>query len=68
MVADYGELNYGTNEAATVNLTIAYDNAMQMEGDQVPNEGVTNAIGGAIAQQVGTARTSGAATGASTAA
>ena len=27
--ADYGELNYGTNEAATIELTIAYDNANQ---------------------------------------
>jgi len=27
--ADYGELNYGTNEAVTVNMTIAYDNASQ---------------------------------------
>ena len=64
--ADYGELNYGTNEAVTVNLTIAYDNAMQMEGEQVPNQGPTNAIGGAIAQAIGTNRTTGAATGAST--
>lgn len=64
--ADYGELNYGTNEAVTINLTIAYDNAMQMEGEQVPNQGATNAIGGAIAQAIGTARQNGAATGAST--
>jgi hypothetical protein len=27
--ADYGELNYGTNEGVTVNMTIAYDNASQ---------------------------------------
>ena len=27
--ADYGELNYGTNEGVTVNMTIAYDNANQ---------------------------------------
>ena len=27
--ADYGELNYGTNEAVTINMTIAYDNAAQ---------------------------------------
>jgi len=38
--ADYGELNYGTNEAVTVNMTIAYDNANQGSG-----QGVGNAIG-----------------------
>jgi hypothetical protein len=39
--ADYGELNYGTNEAVTVNLTIAYDNA-----NQSPNgSGVGTEIG-----------------------
>ena len=38
--ADYGELNYGTNEAVTVNMTIAYDNANQGAG-----QGVGNAIG-----------------------
>ena len=27
--ADYGELNYGTNEGATIAMTIAYDNANQ---------------------------------------
>jgi hypothetical protein len=27
--ANYGDLNYGSNEAATVEMTIAYDNAMQ---------------------------------------
>jgi hypothetical protein len=39
--ADYGELNYGTNEGVTVNMTIAYDNA-----NQTPNgSGVGTAIG-----------------------
>jgi hypothetical protein len=39
--ADYGELNYGTNEGVTVNMTIAYDNA-----NQTPNgTGVGTAIG-----------------------
>jgi hypothetical protein len=28
--ADYGELNYGTNEGVTINLNIAYDNAAQI--------------------------------------
>ena len=27
--ADYGEVNYATNEAATIQLTIRYDNALQ---------------------------------------
>ncbi len=39
--ADYGELNYGTNEGVTINMTIAYDNA-----NQTPNgTGVGTAIG-----------------------
>jgi len=39
--ADYGELNYGTNEGVTVNMTIAYDNA-----NQTPNgTGVGTVIG-----------------------
>ncbi len=39
--ADYGELNYGTNEGATINMTIAYDNA-----NQTPNgTGVGSVIG-----------------------
>ena len=58
--ADYGELNYGTNEAVTINLTIAYDNANQMENGQIPDGSVTNAIGGAIATNL---RVNGAATG-----
>ena len=27
--ADYGDFNYGTNEAATIQMTIRYDNAIQ---------------------------------------
>ena len=39
--ANYGDLNYGTNEAATIELSIAYDNA-----NQTPNgTGVGTAIG-----------------------
>ena len=30
--ANYGDLNYGTNEAATIELSIAYDNANQAPG------------------------------------
>jgi hypothetical protein len=37
--ADYGELNYGTNEAVTIAMTIAYDNANQTpEGSGVGTE------------------------------
>ena len=42
--ADYGELNYGTNEGVTVNMTIAYDNA-----NQTPNG---TGIGSTIARTV----------------
>jgi hypothetical protein len=46
--ADYGELNYGTNEAVTVNLTIAYDNA-----NQTPNgSGIGTEIGRALGDVV----------------
>ena len=46
--ADYGELNYGTNEGVTVNLTIAYDNA-----NQTPNgTGVGTAIGRTVGDVV----------------
>ena len=37
--ANYGDLNYGTNEAATIELSIAYDNANQTpEGTGVGTE------------------------------
>ena len=37
--ANYGDLNYGTNEAATIEMTIAYDNANQTpEGAGVGTE------------------------------
>ena len=46
--ADYGELNYGTNEGVTVNMTIAYDNA-----NQTPNgSGVGTAIGRTVGDVV----------------
>lgn len=43
--ANYGDLNYGSNEAATIEMTIAYDNA-----NQTP-EGT--GVGTAIARAVG---------------
>jgi len=33
--ANYGDLNYATNEAATIALTIRYDNATQGAGQGV---------------------------------
>ena len=46
--ADYGELNYGTNEGVTVNMTIAYDNA-----NQTPNgTGVGTVIGRTVGDVV----------------
>jgi len=52
--ANYGDLNYGTNEAATIELSIAYDNA-----NQTPNgTGVGTAIGRTIGDVVTGAGTS----------
>ena len=52
--ADYGELNYGTNEGVTINMTIAYDNAAQTK-TAVNNGGIGSiatglgrTIGGAV--------------------
>ena len=46
--ANYGDLNYGTNEAATIELSIAYDNANQTpEGT-----GVGTAVGRTIGDVV----------------
>ena len=47
--ADYGELNYGTNEGVTVNMTIAYDNAAQLG----PNSLDISGIGGVIGRTIG---------------
>jgi hypothetical protein len=46
--ANYGDLNYGTNEAVTVEMTIAYDNA-----NQTPNgSGVGTEIGRTVGDVV----------------
>jgi hypothetical protein len=46
--ANYGDLNYGTNEAVTVEMTIAYDNA-----NQTPNgTGVGTEIGRTVGDVV----------------
>lgn len=46
--ANYGDLNYGTNEAATIELSIAYDNANQTPEDT----GVGTAIGRTVGDVV----------------
>ncbi len=46
--ANYGDLNYGTNEAATIDLSIAYDNANQSP----VGVGVGTALGRTIAGAV----------------
>lgn len=48
---DYGDLNYGTNEPATIALTIVYDNAIQF-GAGITS-GVDRGIGAAIARTIG---------------
>jgi hypothetical protein len=47
--ADYGAMNYGTNEAVTVSMTIAYDNAAQIGTNGL----TTSGIGGIIGRTVG---------------
>ena len=47
--ADYGAMNYGTNEAVTVSMTIAYDNAAQLGTNGLDTSG----IGGIIGRTVG---------------
>ena len=47
--ANYNALNYGTNEAVTIGLTIAYDNAVQTQGDTLGTAGVGQRIGRIVA-------------------
>ena len=46
--ANYNTLNYGTSEAVTVGLTIAYDNAIQSKNQSLSDAGVGQAIGRAL--------------------
>lgn len=48
---DYGDLNYGTNEPATIALTLVYDNAIQF-GAGITT-GVDRGIGAAVARTIG---------------
>jgi hypothetical protein len=47
--ANYGDMNYGTNEAATIELSIAFDNASQGAGQ---SSGVGFAIGRTVGDVV----------------
>jgi hypothetical protein len=47
--ANYGDMNYGTNEAATIEMSIAYDNASQGAGQ---SSGVGFAIGRTVGDVV----------------
>jgi len=49
--ADYGDLNYGTNEPATVALTIRFDNAIQYKGGSI--DGIGRSIGARVAAAAG---------------
>jgi len=46
--ADYGELNYGTNEGVTVNMTIAYDNASQSPVGVGVGTAIARTVAGAV--------------------
>ena len=50
--ADYGAMNYGTNEAVTVSMTIAYDNAAQLGTNGLDTSGVGGIIGRTIGDVV----------------
>lgn len=57
--ADYGDLNYGTNEAATVALTIRFDNMEQWAADKTAPS-IEGGIGAAVGRQVATEAITGA--------
>jgi len=57
--ADYGDLNYGTNEAATVALTIRFDNMEQWAAGQTATS-IVGGIGAAVGRQIATEATTGA--------
>jgi hypothetical protein len=54
---DYGELAYGTNEHATVALTIVYDNAIQSSNEVPGPGGIGRPFGAALRATTGTATT-----------
>ena len=46
--ANYNTLNYGTNDAVTIGMTIRFDNAIQSKGGQLSDAGVGQAVGRAL--------------------
>lgn len=59
---DYGDANYGTNEAMTVALTIAYDNLVQFAAGSAATSPI-GGIGAAIGRTIATPGNGGATTG-----
>jgi hypothetical protein len=59
MNADYGDLNYGTNEEATVALTIRFDN-MEQWGAEKTAPSIEGGIGAAVGRQIATEAVTGA--------
>jgi hypothetical protein len=57
--ADYGDLNYGTNEAATVALTIRFDN-MEQWGAEKSSPSIEGGIGALVGRQIATQAVTGA--------
>jgi hypothetical protein len=57
--ADYGELAYGTNEEATVALTIRFDNMEQWGADKTATS-LEGGIGAAVGRQIATQAITGA--------
>jgi hypothetical protein len=57
--ADYGDLNYATNEPATVALTIRFDN-MEQWGAEKNTTSLEGGIGAAVGRQVSTQAVTGA--------
>jgi hypothetical protein len=57
--ADYGDLNYATNEPATVALTIRFDN-MEQWGAEKNTTSLEGGIGAAVGRQVATQAVTGA--------
>ena len=53
--ADYGDLNYATNEPATVALTLVFDNAVQFKG--AAGAGADRGIGAVVGRTIGEAVT-----------
>jgi hypothetical protein len=53
--ADYGDANYGTNEAMQVALSITYDNAVQFAGAN--GTGIERGIGALVGRTIGEAVT-----------